>query len=179
LQYVTEGSEELPYSDCCEGVCLSLGFKPAVCGIEDVALEARTFAGISTSSINRTVIRTSPLSVDRGPRAGSVRMPVIATPACTDRGGNTTPITLPWTSFPLTVPNSTRSSECGSSPAVAACTIATLTVSKTSSARLNPSSQPGPLGTMSRVDYAQLLKTLRLVSHSRLTARPFRYHRHS
>jgi hypothetical protein len=74
LQYVTEGSEELPYSDCCEGVCLSLGFKPGVCGIEDVALEARTVAGISTSSINRSVIRTSPLSVDLGPRAGSVRI---------------------------------------------------------------------------------------------------------
>jgi hypothetical protein len=29
-----------------------------------------------------------------------------------------------------------------------------------SSARLNPSSQPGPLGTMSCADYAQLLKTL-------------------
>jgi hypothetical protein len=92
----------------------------------------------------------------------SPTMPVITTPACTDRGGNTTPITLPWTSFPLTVPNSTRSSECGSSPAAAACTIATLTISKTSSARLNPSSQPGPLGTMSCVDYARLLKTLRL-----------------
>ena len=65
-----------------------------------------------------------------------------------------------WTSCPLTVPNSTPSSECGSSPAVVACTIATSTISKTSSARLNPSSQPGPLGTMSCADYAQLLKTL-------------------
>jgi hypothetical protein len=81
-----------------------------------------------------------------------------------DRGGNNTPITLPWTSRPLTVPNSTPSSECGSSPAVVAYTIATSTISKTSSARLNPSSQPGPLATMSSADYAQLLKTLCLVS---------------
>ena len=72
-------------------------------------------------------------------------------------------ITLPWTSCPLTVPNSTPSSVCGSSPAVVACTIATSTISKTSSARLNPSSQPGPLATMSSADYAQLLKTLCLV----------------
>jgi hypothetical protein len=77
--------------------------------------------------------------------------------------GTTRPLTLLWTSFPLTVPNSIRSSECGSSHAVVACTIATSRISKTSSARLNPSSQPGPLATMSSADYAQLLKTLCLV----------------
>src|SRR5216683_2886013 len=93
----------------------------------------------------------------------SPTMPVITTPACTDRGGNNTPITLLWISFPRTVPNSIRSSACGSSHAVVACTIATSTISKTSSARLNPSSQPGPLATMSSADYAQLLKTLCLV----------------
>jgi hypothetical protein len=49
----------------------------------------------------------------------SPRIPVITTPACTDHGG-TMPINLPWTSFPLTVPNSTRSSECGSSTPVVA-----------------------------------------------------------
>src|ERR1700733_12258426 len=87
-------------------------------------------------------------------------MPVITTPACTDHGGTNTPLTLPWISCPLTVPNSTPSSECGSSPAVVACTIATSTISKTSSPRLNPSSQPGPLATMSSAGYAQLLKTL-------------------
>src|SRR5580693_566527 len=90
----------------------------------------------------------------------SPTMPVITTPACTDHGGTNTPLTLPWTSCPLTVPNSTPSSECGSSPAVVAYTIATSTISKTSSPRLNPSSQPGPLATMSSADYAQLLKTL-------------------
>jgi transposase len=46
------------------------------------------------------------------------------------------------------------------------CTIATSTISKTSSARLNPSSQPGPLATMSSADYAQLLKTPRLRAKS-------------
>jgi hypothetical protein len=58
-------------------------------------------------------------SASRGPGDGlwsSPTMPVITTPACTDRGGNTTPITLPWTSFPLTVPSLTRSSECGAHP---------------------------------------------------------------
>ena len=90
----------------------------------------------------------------------SPTMPVIITPARTDHGGNRTPLTLPWTSCPLTVPNSTPLSPCGSSPAVVACTIATSTISEMSSPRLNPSSQPGPLATMSSTDYAQLLKTL-------------------
>jgi hypothetical protein len=44
-------------------------------------------------------------------------------------------ITLLWISFPRTVPNSIRSSECGSSHAVVACTSATSPISKTSSAR--------------------------------------------
>ena len=92
-------------------------------------------------------------------------MPGITTPACTDRGGTNTPTTLLWTSFPRTIPNSIRSSECGSSHAVVACTIATSKISKTSSVRLNLSSQPGPLATMSSGDYAQLLKTLCLVRH--------------
>ena len=77
----------------------------------------------------------------------------------------------------LSVPNSTRSSECGSSPTAAACTIATLTISKTSSARLNPSSQPGPLGTMSCADYAQLLKTLCLVMSTKTHETPMAFPR--
>src|SRR5215469_10089551 len=53
---------------------LLLGFKPGVCGIEGEPLEATTGVGISTSSNKRSVIRTSPLSVGRGPRAGNVRI---------------------------------------------------------------------------------------------------------
>jgi hypothetical protein len=85
-------------------------------------------------------------------------------PPAPTRGGNNPPISLRWTSFPRTVPNAIRSSACGSSHVVVACTIATSTSSKPSSARLNPSSQPGPLATMSSADYAHLLKTLRLIS---------------
>ena len=103
----------------------------------------------------------------------SPTMPLITTPAFTGRGGKSTPTVLPWTSFPLTVPNSIRSSECGSSRAVVACTIATSKISKTSSVRLNLSSQPGSLATMSSGDYAHLLKTLCLAAAVRdVTLRP-------
>src|SRR6266851_4950288 len=51
--------------------------------------------------------------------------PLITTRDSTNRGGKSTPTVLSWTSFPLIVPNSTRSNECGSSHAVAACIIAT------------------------------------------------------
>ena len=59
--------------------------------------------------------------------------------------------------LPPTVPNSIRSSVAGSSPAAVAFTIPTSPISKRSSARLNLSSPPGPLATMSSADHAQLL----------------------
>ena len=96
----------------------------------------------------------------------SPTMPVITTPACTDRGGNNTPITLPWTSCPLTVPNSTPSSECGSSPGGAVYTIVTSPISKTLSAPRKPNFHNGHLATMSCVGYAQLLKKLCLDNRS-------------
>src|ERR1700721_1130837 len=71
--------------------------------------------------------------------------------------GPTRPRLLLWTSFPRTVPNSIPSSECRSLSAVVACTIATSKTSKTSAVRLNLSSQPGSLATMSSGGYAHLL----------------------
>src|SRR5580692_10565102 len=58
---------------------------------------------------------SAPPAAEPGDRLwSSPTMPVITTPACTDSGRNKTPITLPLTAYPLTVPNSTPSSECGS-----------------------------------------------------------------
>ena len=116
-------------------------------------------------------------SASRGTRrrgSSSPTMPLITTPACTDHGGKSTPPALPWISFPLTVPNSIRSSERGSLPAVVACIIAISTNSKTSSARLKPNSQIGPPATMSSVGYAPLLKTLCLAIASSGTPAKFK-----
>jgi hypothetical protein len=84
-------------------------------------------------------------------RASSRRVVVIADnaryhplPPSTDRGGNTTPITLPWTSFPLTVPKSTPIERVWKLTRRGCLHNRYFDHSKTSSARLNPSSQPGP-----------------------------------
>src|ERR1700730_422910 len=90
-------------------------------------------------------------------------MPLITTRDSTSRGGKSTPTVLSWTSFPLIVPNSIRSNECGSSHAVAACTIATSKILRTLSAQSKRNLQIGQLATMCYADYAQLLKTLCLV----------------
>src|SRR5882724_8032254 len=86
--------------------------------------------------------------------------PLITTRDSTNRGGKSTPTVLSWTSFPLTVPNSTRSNECGSSHAVAACIIATSKILRTLSALSKRNLQIGHVATMCYADYAQLLKTL-------------------
>src|SRR5882762_2455252 len=57
-------------------------------------------------------------------------------------------------------PNSTRSNECGSSHAVAACIIATSKILRTLSALSKRNLQIGHVATMCYADYAQLLKTL-------------------
>jgi hypothetical protein len=59
---------------CGGGVCVLLppSLNCVGLGIQELVLGAVTAAGTSTSSISRRVIRTSPLSVGRGPRAGSV-----------------------------------------------------------------------------------------------------------
>lgn len=62
--------------------------------------------------------------------------------------------------LPPIAPNLIRSSECGSSHAVAACIIVTSKISKTSSPPLKRNLQLGQLATMFYADYAQLLKTL-------------------
>jgi hypothetical protein len=49
------------------------------------------------------VSSATPFRQPRQPQTGCGhrrQRPFIPTPACTDGGGNTTPITLPWTSFP-------------------------------------------------------------------------------
>ena len=56
--------------------------------------------------------------------------------------------------------NSTPSSECGRSPAVVDLHNRYFDHLQDVIRRLSPSSQPGPLATMSSADYAQLLKTL-------------------
>src|SRR6266478_6026767 len=86
--------------------------------------------------------------------------PLITTRDSTNRGGKSTPTVLSWTSFPLIVPNSTRSNECGSSHAVAACIIATSKILRTLSALSKRNLQIGHVATMCYADYAQLLKTL-------------------
>src|SRR6266481_9004904 len=86
--------------------------------------------------------------------------PLITTRDSTNRGGKSTPTVLSWTSFPLTVPNSTRSNECGSSHAVAACIIATSKILRTLSALSKRNLHIGHVATMCYADYAQLLKTL-------------------
>src|SRR3984893_2994574 len=87
-------------------------------------------------------------------------MPLITTRDSTSRGGKNTPTVLSWTSFPLIVPNSIRSNECGSSHAVAACIIATSKILRTLSAQSKRNLQIGQLATRFYADYAQLLKTL-------------------
>src|SRR6266849_1264117 len=86
--------------------------------------------------------------------------PLITTRDSTNRGGKSTPTVLSWTSFPLIVPNSTRSNECGSSHAVPACIIATSKILRTLSALSKRNLQIGHVATMCYADYAQLLKTL-------------------